>query len=219
MFQSNLVRSAFRSLAGPVLFMSIGAGSISAQLMFRVPGDSPGIPAYARVERPFLLHTDEWAAIVFYRDPGCVPATFNLLDLFDFPSPSNPQGAFGCALTVSGFELWTNGPAVDAGPRHAISTGVSVPIWFVSWPVLQAAIGDNVLTKTELVSLGPLRGTAKIFHEILNPFVPEVFTGGAKVPHLNITASGVLEDGRSFQFLYNDVIKKDPLVEVKIVFR
>lgn len=218
MLLPRFVRSPFRSLAGPVLFMCIGAGSISAQVMLRVPGDSSGIPAYARVERSFLLHTDEWAAIVFYRDPECVPPGFNLLDLFDFPSQSSP-GAFGCGLTVSGFELWTNGPAVDAGPRHAMSTGVSVPIWFVSWPVLRAAIADDVLTMAELSSLGPLRGTANIFHEVLNPFVPEGMTGGANVPHLTITASGALEDGRSFQFHYNSVVKKDNLVKVRIVFR
>jgi hypothetical protein len=34
------------------------AGIARAQILLRVPSESPGVPAYARVERPFLSHTD-----------------------------------------------------------------------------------------------------------------------------------------------------------------
>lgn len=200
-------------LAGATLLTLIGAGSTGAEVNLRVPDDTLGIPAYARVERPFRSHTDEWAAIVFYRDPECVPADFNLLDLMDFPR------AFDCRLTVSGFEVWDNGPGIDGGPRHAYSSGHGVPVWFVPWSILQAALADDVLTMTELESLVPLKGSATTFHEVIHPLVPPGTTGGAKVPHLTITAFGVLPDGRSFQFLYDDVLKKDPLSKATIVFR
>ncbi len=203
-------------LAGATLLTLIGAGSAGAEVNLRVPDDTPGIPAYARVERP-TIHTDEWAAIVFYRDPECVPADFNLLDFIDFPR------AFDCRLTVSGFEVWDNGPDIDGGPRHAYSSGHGVPVWFVDWSIFQGAIADDFLTMTELESLAPLKGSATTFHEVIHPIVPPGMTGGAKVPHLTITASGVLPDGRSFQLLYDDVLKKNTLetiVEnVRIVFR
>ncbi len=200
------------TLAGAAL-LTLAAGSAGAQVMLRVPGDSPGIPAYARADRPFVFHTDQWAAIVFYRAPDCVPGGFNLLDMFDIPA------AFGCPLTVSGFELWDNGPGIDAGPRHAISSGLAVPVWFVPWTAFQAAIADNVLTKSELESLAPLKGVATTFHEVIHPFVPPGATGGAKVPHLTITASGVLPDGRTFQYEFTGNFFPPVVAHVRIVFR
>lgn len=207
---SRLLASA---LAGAALFTVLGAGSAGAQVMLRIPGDSPGIPAYARTDRPFPFHTDQWAAIVFYREPDCVPDGFNLLDLFDIP------GAFACPLTISGFEVWENGPGMDAAPRHTVSTGLAVPVWFVPWPALQAALVDDVLTISELNSLSPLKGVAKTFHELLHPFVPPGTPGGAKVPHLTITASGVLPDGRSFQYEFTAGFLGTEPHHVRIVFR
>ena len=169
----------------------------SAQMLLRFPGESPGVPAYARVERPFAVHTDEWAAIVFYRLPGCIPGGFNLLDLFDIP------GAFACPLTISGFEMWENGPPVDGAPRQVVSSGVAVPVWLVPWPALQAALADNTLTIAELASLNPLQGIATSYHEVLHPFSPPGTTGGAKNPKISITASGSLSDGRSFRLVFN----------------
>jgi hypothetical protein len=150
------------------------------------------------VERPFLFHTDQWAAIVFYRGPECVPDSFNLLDFFDVPN------AFACRLNVSGFEVWDNGPGVDSAPRQAVTSGVAVPVWIVSWPALQSALADSVLTIPELEALNPLKGIATNFHEVLHPFAAPGTSGGAKVPHLTIFASGELSDGRSFQLQLND---------------
>ena len=214
-FEATVRRLLAPAVAGATLFTLISAGSAGAQVMLRVPGDSPGLPAYARVERPFVHHTDAWATIIFYRAPDCVPGGFNLLDLFDLP------GAFACPLTVSGIELWDNGPGIDAGPRHTISSGLSVPVWFVPWPALQVAIADDVLTLSELNSLGPLKGVAKTFHEILKPFVPPGTPGGAEVPHLTITASGVLPDGRSFQYEFTSATSAglSQPQHVRIVFR
>lgn len=198
------------ALAGAALLVS-GTGLARAQVMLRVPGDSPGIPAYTRTDGPFVFHTEQSAAIVFYRAPECVPGDVNLLQ---FPIPA----AFECPLTVSGFELWDD-PAHDAGPRQAVTTGLAVPVWFVDWPTLQAAIADNILTKSELESLNPLKGVAKTFHETLHPFVPPETTGGAKVPHLTITASGVIPtDRRSFQYEFNSV-SSGKAAQVRIVIR
>ncbi len=70
----------------------------------------------------------------------------------------------------------------------------AVPVWFVSWPVLQSAAADGVLTITELASLPTLvRGYADQFNETLHPYQ------GARNGHLEINASGVLSDGRSFR--------------------
>ncbi len=211
-FKATVSRLLASAVAGATLFTLIGAGSAGAQVMLRVPGDSPGPPIYARLDRPLPYHTDEWAAIVFYRAPGCVPGSFNLLDFFDFPA------AFDCPLTVSGFELWENGPPIDSAPRDTNLSGLAVPVWFVPWPVLRAAIADDVLTMPELESLAPLKGLATTFHEILHPFVPPGTPGGAKVPHLTITASGVLPNGRSFQYEFTDVFVGHA-EHVRIVFR
>lgn len=43
--------------------------------------------------------SDTPPAIVFYRDPDCVPAGFNLFAVYDVP------GAFFCVPTVDGFAL------------------------------------------------------------------------------------------------------------------
>jgi hypothetical protein len=170
---------------------------ILGQTLLSVPGESPGIPAYARVERPFAFHTQEWAAIVFYRLPGCIPAGFNLLNFFDVP------GAFACPLTISGFENWKNGPGIDAAPKQVVSSGLAVPVWLVPWPALQAALADDNLTLAELTSLNPLSGIATRFHEVLHPFAPPGTTGGANNPHINLSATGTLSDGRSFRLGFN----------------
>ena len=203
-------RPLMSALAGAAL-LTFGTGLLRAQVMLRVPGESPGAPYYANVERPFIWHTEQWAAIVFLRAPDCVPANFNLLDLYDIPA------AFACPLTVSGFELWDK-PGIDGAPRQAVSSGIAVPVWFVPWPVLQAASADNVLTKSELESLAPLKGVASVYHEVLHPLGPPGTTGGAKMPHMTITASGFLSDGRSFQYEFTSV-EYGTAQHVRIVIR
>jgi hypothetical protein len=149
-------------------------------------------PFYARVERPFTIHTDQWAAIVFYRPPACVPGGFNLLDFFDIP------GAFFCGpLTVEGREMRKDSEP-SAAPFQALLKGLgAVPVWLVSWADMQAALADDVLTRVELESLPSLvTGTAFTFAEMLQP-IP------TRVPsRLVINAGGTLTDGRSFRLHY-----------------
>ncbi len=96
--------------AALLLALVAAGGFVRPQVRLQVPEESPSGPFYARLERGFVHSTDEWVAIAFYRDPGCVRTGFNLLNFFDF---ANIPAIFSCPLTVAGFEIWENGPEVD----------------------------------------------------------------------------------------------------------
>lgn len=177
-----------QTLSTLLLILSTAISTSVAQAAVRVTiPPAPGVPAYARTDLP-LPHNDEWAFIVFYRDPGCVPADFNLLQFFDAPA------AFECPLTVEGFEIWKNGPTLDEAPILSHLQGLgAVPVWFVAWPALEAAIADGVLTITDLEAMESLQiGYASFFEETLRP------TGGVQHPTISLVAHGDLLDGRSF---------------------
>lgn len=64
---------------------ALGLGPVTAAAgdggLVRTTWPSPddlGMPFYARVELfpPFIFNDGEWAAIIFYRQPECVPAEF-----------------------------------------------------------------------------------------------------------------------------------------------
>ncbi len=152
--------------------------------------DDPGPPFYARIEAGFVIQDGTTAAIVFYRNPSCVPAGFNLLNLFDAPRAS------GCALMVEGFDIWKNGPPpAGMAPILSETRGLgAVPVWFFSWSEVRAVMSDHKLTITELKSLPSLRkGSASFYQETLHPY------GGAQVDVKNIVAHGLLESGSPFQ--------------------
>lgn len=190
----HLFTAVLAAVLGLTWTLAWTAGPAAAAVRTEIPEEDPGPPFYARVERQavhtdLVPHTEKLAAVVFYRSPACIPADFNLMDLFD------PPAAFGCTLTVDGFEIWTNGPPpIDMIPRFARFGGLgAVPVWIVSWPELEAAAADDVLTVPELMALPSLQmGTAAFYHETLHP------TGGAENPALSLTAFGTLVDGRSF---------------------
>ncbi len=187
-----------------------------AQVRLSVPEEDPGPPFYAALERLFVPHTDEWAAISFLRQPGCVPDDFNLLDLFDVPA------AFGCPLTVQGHVIYKNAPPpVDSAPIQANLHGLgAVPIWFVSWPELQVALADDVLTVPELLSLPSLLiGSASFFKETQHPGNER--PQGEGNGKIEITARGTLTDGRTFQFQVREmgVDQQSVLRHVRIEFR
>lgn len=177
--------------------------------------DDPGVPFYARVEGTNVVNDGEWAAIVFYRDPGCQQLQgFNLLDFFDAPT------AFGCPLTVEGFTLW-HGEAFAGAPKIAKARGTgAVPVWFVPLGSFQAATLDGVLTVEELAGLeGLIMGTASRFSETLHPhpLPPALGGGGHKVPKITLTAHGQLDDGRAFSLAFTEV--NDETRAVEIAFR
>ena len=176
-------------------------GQPSTQLDF--PVQSPGVPAYARFELllpDFDLPNDrQWAAVVFYRDPGCVPEDFNLGDFFDLPGPAG-LGAFACPLLIEGHEIWRNGPGIDLAPQYVVSRNSvpGLPVWFVRWPELSQAIEDGELNIVELEGLPSLaKGRASWFEERLYP------NGGADHPGISLRAQGILEAGGRFKLAWD----------------
>lgn len=168
--------------------------------------EDPGFPFYARIDAivdgaPPVYTDGEWAAIVFYRDPGCIPGDFNLMEFFDF-------NAFACPHTTSGFNLWEGAP-LTIPPKVTKSFGTEVPVWFVPTSTIEVAIADGVLTIGELAGLdGLLIGTADRFSETLHPHSFPI-GGGHPVPKLILNAKGQLDDGRQFalniSMLYPDL--------------
>lgn len=159
----------------------------------RIPQTSNDLPFYARFERG-LIHTDgEWAAIAFYRPPECIRSDFNLLDFFDAPT------AFGCYASepyLVGFGIFQGGPFdPPIQSRLQSNPGQIMPVWFVSWSELRAAIADDTLTIGDLEALPSLvKGGATFYTETLHPYQ------AAKQTMTSIVAMGFLDDGRAFVY-------------------
>ena len=151
---------------------------------------------------PGVIQDGEWAAIPFYRPPECVPLDFNLLGWFD---PDMPD----CPLLVEGFVVFP-GTAPTGFPRSSQLRGLGeVPVWFVRWDELQAAMADGELTILELASLDSLiTGTASTYEEQLHYQPPH------RVSQSTVAARGTLEDGRSFEMLAIEVALEYELVRI-----
>ena len=178
----------------------------------------PGPPFYSELARDFLFHTDQEAAVVFWRLPDCIPHDFNLLDFLDLTPafPGGPPRPLECLLTVEGVETWHD-PATDPFPFEAQVRGSgAVPIWFVSWPELQAEIGDGVLTVTELASLPSLRiGNARFYQESVRNSLQ-----GSRHPGSTTNASGAMTDGGAFRLHVSEKLQdgERSYLSVQIVF-
>ena len=178
--------------------------------------EDPGMPFYARVELlpPFIFNDGEWAAIIFYRESGCVPEMFNLITVFDIPV------AFSCPHTVHGSSLW-HGAIFNGAPKSiSIKGNGAVPVWFVPWEAVkdQARV-DGVLTITDLEQIeGKLVGYADQYTETLQPHPDPAFGGGGHPnPKMIVNAQGQLEDGRQFNLHITWV--HDEVQAIKILFR
>lgn len=177
----------------------------SAYAKIRTP-EGGDLPYYARIQDGEVFHNGEWAAIVFYRPPECVPDDFDLLLFYDF-------GAVDCGPpTTDGFIIWYGEPG-DTPPIQIKLRGLgAVPVWFVSWPELEAAIADDTLTMAELEGMSSLvTGSASFYTETLHP------TGVVKVPMINYVAHGLLEDGQSFKVHVTLVTESH--MDVRITFQ
>jgi hypothetical protein len=178
--------------------VALDEGTTAALVRSEWPSpQDPGPPFYARIEStpPHLLVADGVAVIFFYREPGCIPASFNLLEFF------HPPIAFGCVLTVDGFAEWEDGIGSGA-PKMSISRGSDVPVWIVPATTALSAVDDGMLTIAELSALpGLVKGRATRFHEMLQPsaFMGQ---GGHPIPSLVIEAKGQLDAGGVFRFHY-----------------
>lgn len=190
----------------PALAQSGSAGLTRKE----VPSEDPGPPFYARVTSILnqFFHAEGWLAIPFYRDPSCIPADFNVLQLFDFPGPSGP-GAFACGLLVNGFVLIEPDAPLGTFPRQVVLEGDAVPFWFIPWSEFEPEAADGVVTFAELEAMSRLTGTAARYRETLKP------REGDHV--VSIRAAGTLDDGRDFQF--NVMHLEDETRSIQIRFR
>ena len=176
-------------------------------------------PFYMRLEPTFVPHTEDWAAIIFYREPQCVPDEFNLLDFFD-----PPPRPFFCPLTVQGFNIWKNGRTPIHSELHGLG---AVPVWFIHWPELGAAMEDGELFMwelEELVSTNGVKGLASFYQETLPPYEihpgEPAFERGKVLGKLEIVARGTTEDGQSFQVQVSKHRIQDKMFHhVRIAFR
>jgi hypothetical protein len=194
------IAMAFRAVCvGTLMLLIAPLGAQPVQLDF--PAVSPGIPAYARID--LVNHVDtvntprnsDWAAIVFYRHPECIPLNFDLGQFFHFPGPDGP-GAFGCELLTEGMELWANGPEHgDMAPifQRARNARPDLPIWFVAWDEFRSLADTGSIFIDQLEALPSLvRGRAWWFEEYINP------SEAAADPALSMRANGRLETGGRF---------------------
>ena len=173
---------------------SASAAQSSAPIIVRFPEEQPGPRYYALFGRGFTPNDNGWAGIVFVRDPSCIPAGFNLLDWFDAPPV-----AWACELTVEGEAWWHDLSAPPPFQTHTRGVG-AVPVYFVRWSELQAAIADDVITIGQLESLPSLLiGHASFLQQIAHNTNQPTNHG-----HETLVSRGVLEDGRSFEFRYNE---------------
>ncbi len=164
---------------------AIGIGLLPGAAPAQVRVDSQQLPFYARI----VTGTGEWTPVIFYRPVDCIPENFNLLSLFDVPR------VFACGpMTVDGFAIWETGPGLDPAPFQNQYLGLgAVPIWFVRTEDYLAASEDGVVTIGELEALDPVMGQARLFGQTLHPFPP------VENSVLVVTATGALQDGRSFR--------------------
>ncbi len=167
------------------------------------PIQSPGVPAYARLELLVpnfdVPNNNRWAAIVFYRDPACVPPDFNLGRFFDFPSDQGP-GAFGCPLLVEGQEIWEEPPRPGLSPIYVRTRNAvpNLPIWFVAWDELRPILESGQVFIGDIAGLPSLvQGGAYWYEEALYP------NGAAAIPGITLRARGTLEDGGEFRLTWH----------------
>jgi hypothetical protein len=219
-----------RKLFAPVVGAAVAVATwtlletagLSAEVRIPFPSaQDPGGPVYTTLERGLVFHSGSVAAILFYRDPACVPEDFNLLDGQDLVGfPENPR-AFACPSTVDGFAIWNRGPLLDLAPRQVFTRGTgAVPVWFVSWTELEGAMSDDTLFIAELRGLSSLQvGYAihfeehRILSEILDP--SELVTTLA----LDGVSTGALSSAhtlRKFEFSYN--FRRGRVRDVRIRF-
>jgi hypothetical protein len=185
-------------------------GESTPQLAIRLDTEegSPGPPYYSPIQPGWFPMTEEWAAIPWVRQPGCVPADFNILTLLDltilfppavpFPGPR----PFFCPLTVAQHEIWNTDPPDPAiGPLNVTAKGKGdVPIYFVKTSVLLPMIAGGSLTIADLQALDG--GDLRIGHATHFTLTNQLGTarGRPGTGKINITAKGTLEGGGTFFF-------------------
>lgn len=208
-----------------IVWLALVAGVLSLEtspqgaVRVLIPSEEDdGPPFYASMDLPptgQIFQDGVWAAVPFLRDTTCVLGDSNLLVAFD------PR-AFKCPLTVHGFAIYKNGPyPIDPVPVFTLLMGNgAVPIWFVLWSELQAAIADGEVTIGELTALPSLLIGSASFFELVNQ-IGTLRPQGPGNGKIEIASSGTLNDGREFQFSVREmgVDQVSTLRHVRIAFR
>lgn len=217
---SWLRMAAFAILSTLALAQVTQAQPLPGQPAERIdfPVTSPGVPAYARLELLIpgfdVPRSDSWAAVVFYRDPDCIPADFDLGQFFHFPGPDG-LGAFACRLLIEGHEIWENGPGPDLAPIYVHSRNAvpDLPIWFLAINELDPLMDRGFIFIDEIEALPSLvRGSAWRFEESLYP------NDAASSPGLTMRADGRLDSGGRFKLEWHfhpDAGENDVVIELE----
>ena len=181
------------SPATPVALLDGASLDAGGPIIVHHPGESLGPPYYALFGRGFVPNDGGWAGIVFIRSPECVSLGFNLLDWFD------PPAALICQLRVEGDEWWHS--LSEPPPFQQRERGLgAVPVYFVQLSELEAAMADDVLTITELQGLPSLLiGSASYLLQVVHNTNQPTNHG-----HETLVSRGTLQDGRTFEFRYNE---------------
>jgi hypothetical protein len=117
-------------------------------MVIHFPDEDPGIPIYGRVGpilNQFFIAGDH-LVIPFYRNPVCIPDSFNLLNYYD------PPAAFGCELMVQGSFVIEKDAEEGQFPIMAYTSGTEVPVWIVDWAGFQSLMEEGTVTIVDLVS-------------------------------------------------------------------
>jgi hypothetical protein len=179
----------------------------SAPLILTFHEEDPGPPYYANFAGDvstygrFIPNDGEWAGIMFFYPPKCVPQDFNLLERTD------PRASDCRPVTVK-TKLWFDPDTFPDAPPLQIHTQEGeggVPIYFVKMSNLETAMDDDFLNIDELHELQEtdslLIGNASFLQWITHNSYQ---APGRSFGNEQFTAKGNLEDGRSFQFHYNE---------------
>lgn len=175
----------------------------SGNVIIHFPDEDPGIPIYARVG-PILnqfLVTESQLVIPFYRDPDCIPESFNLLSYYD------PPTAFGCELTIEGKFVIENDANEGDFPIMVQTEGVQVPVWIVDWVEFQDLMENESVTLPQIEALNPIKGIAQQYEEYLSPRMNE---------HEVIIEAGGTIQGTDQQFTFSLTHRGDQIESITL---
>jgi hypothetical protein len=191
-------------LAGPVQAQPLPHLALAR---LDVPVESPGIPYYVRLSRSgdgtsssgwVVPANADWTAIVFYRDPDCIPMDFDLGFGIDPPGPDG-LGAFACKPLFEGFDLRfsTLDPFLPPDYVFMRNSTADMPIWFVQSQEINELLDRGFVYLDEIEVLpSRVAGRAWQFEEQIRPFGPN------PEATVRVTARGGLENGGQFSFFW-----------------
>jgi hypothetical protein len=173
-------------------------------MVITFPDEDPGIPIYARVGpilNQFFVAGDQ-LVIPFYRNPLCIPDSFNLLNYYD------PPTAFGCELMVQGRFVIEKDAEEGQFPIMAHTTGSEVPVWIVDWTDFQSLRANGAVTIVDLEALEPIKAITFQFEEYLLPRINE--------HQVIIEAEGTVPDTDQ-KFLFHLIHEGDQIQSIALV--